>query len=160
MKWPGRVGGRSKRSCLALVVGVGIALAAGWVIESWGADEGAVAPDVWPEHAMPDEEAGRQGRSVLPFTQAQIEALGALLRQTQSATRRGAGPAPEGRVRRLRLSAPGVEGIPEIAVRRGYTTVVSFTDSTGACCQPDYLTGYFPIYVVMGGHRFPRLRHR
>ena len=28
------------------------------------------------------------------------------------------------------------------------------------CCQPDYLTGYFPIYVVMGGHRFPRLRHR
>ena len=34
--------------------------------------------------------------------------------------------------------------------------------SNGApgCCQPDYLTGYFPIYVVMGGHRFPRLRHR
>ena len=29
-----------------------------------------------------------------------------------------------------------------------------------AVCQPDYLTGYFPIYVVMGGHRFPRLRHR
>ena len=132
MKWPGRVGGRSKRSCLALVVGVGIALAAGWAIESWGADEGAAAPDVWPEHSMTDDEAGRQGRSVLPFTQEQIEALGALLRQTQSATRRGAGPAPEGRVRRLRLSAPGVEGIPEIAVRRGYTTVVSFTDATGA----------------------------
>ena len=115
----------------ALVMGMVIGFWSISVLETWAADE-AVAPDVWPEHAMPDDEAERQGRTVMPFTQEQIEALGALLRQTQAATRRGSGPAPEARVRRLLLSAPGVEGIPEIAVRRGYTTVVSFTDSTGA----------------------------
>ena len=38
--------------------------------------------------------------------------------------------------------------------------VISVCDREADCCQPDYLTGYFPIYVVMGGHRFPRLRHR
>ena len=37
---------------------------------------------------------------------------------------------------------------------------VELKSDPDACCQPDYLTGYFPIYVVMGGHRFPRLRHR
>ena len=48
----------------------------------------------------------------------------------------------------------GVEGLLEKDRRR--PNVKNRTD----CCQPDYLTGYFPIYVVMGGHRFPRLRHR
>ena len=56
--------------------------------------------DVWPEHALPDGDAARQGRSALPFTQQQIEALGRLLRQTQRASARGAGAPPQGRIRR------------------------------------------------------------
>ena len=87
------------------------------------------AVDSWPEHALPDEAAARQGRAALPFTRQQIETLGRLLRETQEATARGAGEAPRGRVRRVRLDGGA---IPEIALRRGYVTVVSFTDSTGA----------------------------
>ena len=90
----------------------------------------ARATDVWSEHALPDEEAARQGRAALPFTAEQIETLGRLLRETQEATARGAGQPPAGRVRRIRLDEAG--GIPAIALRRGYTTVVSFADSTGA----------------------------
>ena len=89
----------------------------------------AVAADTWAGHALADDEAARQGRAALPFTQDQIEALGRLLRETQSATARGAGAPPRGRVRRIRLD----DGtIPEIALRRGYVTAISFTDSTGA----------------------------
>ena len=88
--------------------------------------------DVWPEHALPDADAARQGRSALPFTQQQIETLGRLLRQTQRASARGAGAPPEGRIRRIRLDAPGDGQIPVIALRRGYTTVLSFTGMTGA----------------------------
>ena len=87
--------------------------------------------DAWPGHALADEEAARQGRAALPFTQDQIETLGKLLRETQQATARGAGDPPRGRVRRVRLDGAG-GAIPEIAVRRGYTTVLSFTDMTGA----------------------------
>ena len=87
------------------------------------------ATDVWSAHALPDEEAARQGRAALPFTPEQIETLGRILRETQEATARGAGEAPAGRVRRIRLD-PGA--IPAIALRRGYVTAVSFTDSTGA----------------------------
>ena len=88
------------------------------------------AADVWSAHALTDEDAARQGRAALPFTQEQIETLGRLLRETQQATARGAGDPPAGRVRRIRLDAAG--GIPQVALRRGYTTVVSFTDATGA----------------------------
>ena len=50
---------------------------------------GSAETDVWPEHALPDGDAARQGRSALPFTQGQIETLGRLLRQTQRASARG-----------------------------------------------------------------------
>ena len=89
-------------------------------------------PDVWPDHAVPDADAARQGRSALPFTQEQIETLGRLLRQTQRASARGAGAPPQGRIRRIRLDGPGDGQIPVIALRRGYTTVLSFTGMTGA----------------------------
>ena len=88
--------------------------------------------DVWPEHAATDANVAREGRAMLPFTEAQIEALGRLLRQTQEATARGEGEPPRGRIRRIRIAAPGGGAIPEIAVRRGYATAVSFTDATGA----------------------------
>ena len=52
---------------------------------------GSAEPDVWPDHAVPDADAARQGRSALPFTQGQIETLGRLLRQTQRASARGRG---------------------------------------------------------------------
>ena len=89
-------------------------------------------PDAWPEHAVTDEDAARQGRAVLPFTQGQIETLGRLLRQTRRATARGAGDPAQGRVRRIRLAGPGDGAIPGIDLRRGYTTAVSFTGATGA----------------------------
>ena len=91
----------------------------------------APATDAWPGHALLDDEAARRGRAALPFTQEQIETLGRLLRDTQQATARGAGEPPAGRVRRIRLDGPGA-AIPEIALRRGYTTAVSFAGSTGA----------------------------
>ena len=93
---------------------------------------GSAERDVWPDHAVPDADAARQGRSALPFTQEQIETLGRLLRQTQRASARGAGAPPQGRIRRIRLDAPGDGQIPVIALRRGYTTVLSFTGMTGA----------------------------
>ena len=88
------------------------------------------ATDAWSAHALSDEDAARQGRAALPFTQEQIETLGRILRETQQATARGAGAPPRGRVRRVSLEAG--DGIPGIALRRGYTTAVSFADSTGA----------------------------
>ena len=87
--------------------------------------------DAWPGHALSDGEAARQGRAALPFTREQIETLGRLLRDTQEATARGAGTQPRGRVRRVHLDGGG-DAIPAVAVRRGYVTVVSFTDMTGA----------------------------
>ena len=97
------------------------------------------AVDVWSAHALPDEEAARQGRAALPFTQDQIEILGRILRETQEATARGAGDPPAGRVRRIRLDGGAIYGtsvsgtsvsgtsvsgtsVPAIAVRRGYVT--------------------------------------
>ncbi|MDE0051557.1 MAG: hypothetical protein OXO52_17345 [Rhodospirillales bacterium] len=88
--------------------------------------------DVWSAHALADEDAARQGRAALPFTPEQIEALGRILRETQEATARGAGEPPNGRVRRVRIDGPGGVAIPEIALRRGYVTAISFADSTGA----------------------------
>ena len=93
-----------------------------------------VAVDTWAGHAFSDEEAARQGRAALPFTQDQIEMLGRILRETQEATAKGAGDPPAGRVRRIRLDDGVISGtsVPAIALRRGYVTAVSFTDSTGA----------------------------
>ena len=89
-------------------------------------------PEVWPEHAASDADVAHEGRAALPFTRAQIEALGRLLRQTQEATVRGEGALPQARIRRIRIVSPGSGAIPEIAVRRGYATAISFTDATGA----------------------------
>ena len=96
------------------------------------AAEHPAGPEVWPEHAASDSDVAREGRAALPFTQAQIEALARLLRQTQEATAHGEGAPPQGRVRRIRIAAPGGGAIPEVAVRRGYATAISFTDATGA----------------------------
>ncbi|MDE0410406.1 MAG: hypothetical protein OXN81_21385, partial [Alphaproteobacteria bacterium] len=95
----------------------------------------AVTADTWARHALPHDEAARQGRAALPFTPEQIEVLGRILRETQEATARGTGDPPAGRVRRIRLDdGTSVYGtsVPAIALRRGYVTAVSFTDSTGA----------------------------
>ena len=87
---------------------------------------------LWPEHAAPDEDVGREGRAAMPFTAEQIEALGRLLRETQGAASVAADPPPAGRIRRVRMGAPGEDAIPAISVRKGYVTAVSFTGATGA----------------------------
>ena len=118
---------------LLLILALPPSLAAAAEPANPNASPGVLAEtDVWPEHALPDSDAARQGRSVLPFTQGQIETLGRLLRQTQRASARGAGEPPQGRIRRIRLDGPGDGQIPVIALRRGYTTVLSFTGMTGA----------------------------
>ena len=81
----------------------------------------------------------------MPFTAEQIEALGRLLRETQAAAAAAADPPPAGRVRRLRIGAPGEGAIPRIAVRKGYVTALSFTDATGAP---------WPIEEVLADARF------
>ena len=81
---------------------------------------------------MPDEEAAAAGRRVNPFTQEQIELLGELLRQTQSATEKGSGAAPVGRIRRVQVNPGAGAKVEEIEVRKGYPTVVSWVDTTGA----------------------------
>ena len=118
---------------LSLILALPPSLAAAAEPANPNASPGVLAEtDVWPEHALPDADAARQGRSALPFTQGQIETLGRLLRQTQRASARGAGEPPQGRIRRIRLDGPGDGQIPMIALRRGYTTVLSFTGMTGA----------------------------
>ena len=120
---------------LALVQAASIALrASGQEASVASGSPGApieVEAEAWAGHALSDEDAARQGRAALPFTREQIETLGRLLRDTQEATARGAGAAPQGRVRRVRLD-PSAGAVPEIALRRGYVTAVSFTDLTGA----------------------------
>ena len=101
--------------------------------------------DLWPEYAAPDASAAREGRAAMPFTRAQIEALGRLLRDTREATARAAGAPPEARVRRVRIAGSGDGATPTIAVRHGYVTAVSFTDATGAP---------WPIEDVLVDHRF------
>ena len=88
--------------------------------------------EVWTEYAAPDDDVAREGRTAMPFTVEQIEALGRLLRETQGAASLAADPPPEGRVRRVRIGSPGEGAVPAIAVRKGYVTAVSFTDATGA----------------------------
>ena len=118
---------------LSLILALPPSFAAAAEPANSNASSGVLAEtDVWPELALPDGEAARQGRSALPFTQGQIETLGRLLRQTQRASARGAGAPPQGRIRRIRLDGPVDGQIPVIALRRGYTTVLSFTGMTGA----------------------------
>lgn len=88
--------------------------------------------DVWPEYAVPEEEAATAGRRVMPLTQEQIRLLGALVRQTQRATAGGSGEAPAGRIRRILVDPGAGAEVPAIDVRRGFTTAVSWTDATGA----------------------------
>ena len=105
------------------------ALPAGLQADDAVAETGA---EVWPGDAASDGAAARAGRAAMPFTAEQIEALGRLLRQTQGAAAVAADPPPEGRVRRVRIGAPGEDAIPVIHVRKGYVTAVSFTGATGA----------------------------
>ena len=99
-------------------------------------------PEMWKRHAAPDEEVGKGARVVLPFTREQIRGLARLLEQTKRATAEGAGRAVKGRLRRVRIDA---DSIPGVRVRRGYTTVVGFTDLTGAP---------WPIEEVLVDRRF------
>ena len=102
----------------------------------------AASPEVWKEHAAPDGDVGRGSRQLIPFTREQIEKLARLLEETRRATAKGTGREVRGRLRRVRLDA---DAIPEIRVRRGYTTVVGFTDLTGAP---------WPIEEVLVDRRF------
>jgi len=70
-----------------------------------------VRPNVWPEHAVTDEEAGAAARRPMRFTQEQIAKLAELVRQYQRATAEGAGPMPMGRIRRA-LVEPGAGSAP------------------------------------------------
>ena len=105
-----------------------------WTPATVAADEGApgAGVELWPEQAAPDEAVAREGRAAMPFTVQQIEDLGRLLRETQGAIARAADVPPEGRVRRVRVGAPGDGAIPVIHVRKGYVTAISFTDASGA----------------------------
>ncbi len=132
-----RIRGRAVLAAAAAALGV-----AAWS-GAWGQQTRPDAePDVWKQHAAPDEEVGKGARVVLPFTRDQIRALARLLEQTRRATAEGAGRAVRGRLRRLRIDA---DTIPEVRVRRGYTTVVGFTDLTGAP---------WPIEEVLVDRRF------
>ena len=113
-----------------LAVAVMLTTVPGGLAANGGEQEGGT--DVWPEHAAFDDDAARAGRAAMPFTAEQIEALGRLLRETQKAASVAADPPPEGRVRRVRIGAPGEGKIPTISVRKGYVTAVSFADATGA----------------------------
>lgn len=137
---PARTGSWCRRVALSVWV---LSAAAVACAEARGQESGAVAaPDVWKRHAAPDETVGKGARVVLPFTRDQIRALARLLEQTRKATAEGVGRPVEGRLRRLRIDA---DSIPVLRVRRGYTTVVGFTDLTGAP---------WPIEEVLVDRRF------
>ncbi len=114
-------------------LGAGMLGVAAAMMCSWAAAQQPavpVRPDVWPEHAVTDDEAGSAARRPMPFTQEQIRVLAELVRQTERATSAGAGPVPSGRVRRLMVE-PGA-AVPVVEVRRSFTTVLSWTDTTGS----------------------------
>lgn len=87
--------------------------------------------DIWPEHAISDDEAARLGRQAMPLTQEQIETLGLLLQQVREATAAGDLAAPEGHHRRAQVDPALSRDMPRLALARGYTSAVSFTDVTG-----------------------------
>ena len=120
MGWVRAPGGAVWLFCAAMLGGA----------DAWGQERRpALGGEVWRDRAAPDEDVAREGRGVLPFTPDQIEKLGRLLEQTKAATARGSGREVKGRLRRVHIDA---DSIPVIEVRRGYTTVIGFSDLTGA----------------------------
>lgn len=131
---------RGCRAVLAALGCVGALSCAGAAAQE--AATGGKGGEVWRDQAAPDDDVAREGRAVLPFTREQIEKLARLLEATKEATSRGSGRPVRGALRRLHIDA---DAIPEIRVRRGYTTVVGFSDLTGAP---------WPIEEVLVDRRF------
>ena len=78
--------------------------------------------DIWPDKAVPEEEAATAGRRVMPLTQEHIRLLGELVRQQQRATLEGAGFFPAGKQVQAAVRSPSgrVERFgPVVAGRRG-----------------------------------------
>ena len=123
---------RTGRVHLLLAAAALLAMAPGDPAAGDMAQDGGEAAPPWAEHAASGDDVARAGRSAMPFTAEQIEALGRLLRETQRAASVAADPPPAGRIRRVRIGAPGAGAIPTIAVRKGYVTAISFTGVTGA----------------------------
>lgn len=91
-----------------------------------------VGGDIWPEHAMSDEEVAKAARERLGLTREQIILLARLLQDTQRVTADARDGGAAARVRRVRLDPLAADRVPEIAVRAGYVTSVGFFDRTGA----------------------------
>lgn len=124
-------GDRLNAAALAALLALLLVLAAVAPARSQEPPPDPVGPEVWREQALDPEEAARLGRRTLPFTREQIEFLGRLYRTTRHATESARGEPPAGRVRRVRLA--DLDGaIPEVALRRGFTTALLFADATGA----------------------------
>ena len=117
-----------RQACIAAVV---VALGVAGVV---GVSEGQASRpgDVWPGYAVPEEEAATAGRRVMPLTQRDIRLLGELVRQTQRATSQGRGFQPSGRIRRVAVDPGAGAEVPAVEVRQGFTTVLSWTDTTGS----------------------------
>lgn len=114
----------------ACALGVAAAMSWGW---AWAQQPVTPErPDVWPEHAVTDEEAGAAARRPMPFTREQIALLAELVRQTERATSEGSGPVPSGRIRRVAVAPGAGAEVPVVDVRRSFTTVLSWTDTTGS----------------------------
>ena len=96
-----------------------------------GGEPGA-GGDIWPEHAMPDEEVARAARERLGLTMEQIRFVARLLQDTQRTTADARDGGAAARVRRVRLDPLAADSVPEIAVKAGYVTSVGFFDRTGA----------------------------
>lgn len=115
----------------AHIAGAVLALVLGGIA---GVSEGQAPrePDVWPDYAVPEEEAATAGRRVMPFTQEDIRLLGELVRQQQRAASQGRGFRPSGRIRRVAVDPGAGAEVPAVEVRQGFTTVLSWTDTTGS----------------------------
>ena len=98
---------------------------------AFGQDGTADLEELRKAIVLPPEEVVRAGRGSLPFTEAQIEFLAGWMRDAQEATERSGNPPAEGRIRRLDVDSAAA-AIPEIAVRWGYATALTFVDLTGA----------------------------
>ena len=112
----------------SMVLGGLIAWPGGLVVAQ---EERADLEDLRELIVLPPEEVVRAGRGSLPFTEAQIEFLAGWMRDAQEATERAGNPPAQGRIRRLDVDSAAA-AIPEIAVRWGYATALTFVDLTGA----------------------------
>ena len=136
-----------------------LAAALGLFAAAPGAAQAPQRPDMWPDYAVPDGEAATAGRRAMPFTQEQIRVLAELVRQTQRATSEGAGSAPAGRIRRIDVDPGAGAAAPAVELRRGFTTVLSWTDTTGSpwpieevLVDSSFLPGEGPGEGETGGH--------